>query len=508
MRTVPLWLLLLLAAPLWAEGPAEGLPAPVALAARSLGVAENAISLWIQDVDSPAPELVHLADRPRNPASTLKLVTTFAALEALGPGYTWYTDVYLGGPLEDGTLDGDLWLRGHGDPYLVSEEYWKLADALRQRGIRRIRGDVVFDVSYFALEPEDPAAFDNRPNRVYNLTPHPLLVNFNAVRFTVRPERGGEKVSVSADPPLPNLKLDNRLRLHAAPCGGYQRGVAVAVPDADERGQVLLEGRFPAGCDEYSLTRTVLRPESYAFGLFDLYWDRLGGVIDGRWRSEPVPVQVVRAGAAETLAASLDQPRDESTGQPFGEPFGQPFGEPFHRHASRPLGDILRLINKFSNNVMTRQVALTLGAERFGPPATLVKAHDALFAVLRERGIGTAGMVVTNPAGLSRDSRISARQLAAVLQAGWKSPYMPEFVSSLALAGVDGTMRRRLNGSTAAGRMHLKTGTLDHVSAVAGYVLTHSGRRLIVVVLVNAPEAHRGLGEELQDVLLRWLVDQ
>ncbi|HEX7036192.1 MAG TPA: D-alanyl-D-alanine carboxypeptidase/D-alanyl-D-alanine-endopeptidase [Pseudomonadales bacterium] len=491
-----LCVLSLAAGPLAAETSVEGLPAPVALAARSLGLAESSISLWVQEVDAAAPELTHLPDVPRNPASTLKLVTTFAALEALGPGYTWYTDVYLGGPLEDGTLDGDLWLRGQGDPYLVEEEYWKLVEGLRRRGVRRIRGDVVFDTTYFALEPEDPGAFDNRPNRVYNLTPHPLLVNFNAVRFIVRPEADGEKVSVLAEPPLPNLELDNRLRLYEAPCGGFQRGVAVAVPDAAERHQVLLEGRFPAGCEEYSLTRTVLHPESYAFGLFDLYWSRLGGEIDGRWRTGTVPAAIAGTASDEPSDALLD------------EPFGKPFGKPFHRHASRSLGDILRLVNKFSNNVMTRQLALTLGAERFGAPATTAKAHDALFAVLREHGIDTGGMLISNPAGLSRDSRISARQLAAVLQAAWKSPYMPEFVSSLALAGVDGTMRHRLNGTAAEGRMHLKTGTLDHVSAVAGYVLTASGRRLIVVALVNAPQAHRGLGEDLQDVLLRWVVER
>jgi D-alanyl-D-alanine carboxypeptidase/D-alanyl-D-alanine-endopeptidase (penicillin-binding protein 4) len=367
-----------------------------------------------------------------------------------------------------------VWLRGYGDPYLVAEEYWKLADGLRKRGIRRVDGDLVFDTSFFELEPEDPGAFDNQPDRVYNLTPHPLLVNFNAVRFVVRPEADGRSVTVAPDPALPNLALDNRLKLYQAPCGGYQRGVALAMADPGVRDQVLLEGRFPNGCDEYALTRTVLGPESYAFGLFDLYWHQLGGEIGGRWRLGKVP-------------ASL---------------------KPFHLHRSRPLGDLIRLVNKFSNNVMTRHMALTLGAEVYGPPATAAKGNKAIFALLRERGIDTDGLLVSNSAGLSRDSRISARQLAGVLQAAWKGPFMAEFASSLAIAGLDGTMRRRLTGTAAQGRMHLKTGSLDDVSAVAGYVLTQSGRRLMVVLLVNAPEAHRGLGEDLQDVILRWVVDR
>jgi serine-type D-Ala-D-Ala carboxypeptidase/endopeptidase (penicillin-binding protein 4) len=467
--TVSLMLCLLLAAPVAAQ-PATEMPAPLAHAARALGLPEQSISLWVQGVGDAAPRVAVHADVPRNPASVLKLITTFAALEQLGPAYTWRTEVFVAAPAEGGRAAGDLWLRGYGDPYLVAEEYWKLAAAVRGLGLERIDGDLVFDTSHFELTAEDPGAFDNQPSRVYNLTPHPLLVNFNAVRFLVRPESGGA-VTVSTDPPLPNLKLDNRLRLHQAPCGGYQRGVALAVADPAVRDRVLLEGRFPAGCDEYALTRTVLQPESYAFGLFDLYWQQLGGTLAGRWRLGAVP---------ETL------------------------GKPDYVHHSRPLGDLIRLVNKFSNNVMTRHLALTLGAERFGAPATADKGRLAVLEVLGERGIDTTGMVLDNPAGLSRDVRLTARQVAGVLQAGWRSPYMPEFMSSMAVAGLDGTLRRRLDEPPTRGRMHLKTGTLNDVSAVAGYLMTGSGERLLVVLMVNAPNAHRGLGEDLQDVVLRW----
>jgi D-alanyl-D-alanine carboxypeptidase/D-alanyl-D-alanine-endopeptidase (penicillin-binding protein 4) len=469
------WLLLLLAATAAVRADAgEALPGAVALAARSLGLPPESISLWVQKLGAGDPVVRFNADVPRNPASTMKLVTTFAALQALGPAYDWHTDVHLAVPPRDGVVAGDVWLRGHGDPFLVAEEYWKLSNALRRSGIHRIEGDLVFDTSYFELPVEDRAAFDNQPDRVYNLPPHPLLVNFNAVRFEVQPQEGGGAVSVSPDPPLPNLDLSNRLRLYRAPCGGYQRGVALAVQDPQRRDQVLLEGRFPDGCDRYALTRTVLQPESYAFGLFDLYWQQLGGELTGRWRNGAVP---------------------------------DPEAEPYLRHHSRPLGDVLRLVNKYSNNVMTRHLALTVGAERFGAPATEEKGREAVFAVLGEHGIDTGGMVLSNAAGLSRDSRVSAAQLAAVLRAGWHSPFMPEFLSSLAIPGVDGTMRRRLGGTPAEGRMHLKTGSLDHVSAVAGYLLSRAGERLIVVVLVNAPEAHRGLGEDLEDVVLRWALD-
>ncbi len=281
-------------------------------------------------------------------------------------------------------------------------------------------------------------------------------------------------MGVYPDPPLPNLELTNHLHLYKAPCVGYQRGVAVAVEQPDSRSEVLLHGSFPTGCDEYSLTRTVLRPESYAFGLFDLYWQQLGGKMDGRWRLGKVP---------EALT------------------------EPFIEHRSPPLGDLIRLVNKYSNNVMTRNLALTLGAETYGPPATEDKARKAVFEILASKGIDTDGLVYENTAGLSRDSRVSAHQLAAVLEAAWRSPFMSEFMSSLSISGLDGTMRSRLTGTDAEGRMHLKTGTLNDVSAVAGYVLTASGRRLIVVMLINAKDAHRGLGQNLEDVTLSWLMN-
>jgi len=451
--------------------PTEALPDPVTRIAAALAVPKQAISLWVQDVAEPGPMAAFNADVARNPASTMKLVTTFAALERLGPAYTWKTEVYLAAPPSDGLVAGDVWLRGYGDPYLVNEEVWKIATALWQAGIRRIEGDLVFDTSYFDLPREDRGAFDNQPDRVYNLSPHPLLVNFNAVTVKVKPGADGRSVDVSADPPLPNLHLENRLNLRHSRCTGFQRGVALAVRDPNRRDQLLLEGQFPTACTEYELTRTVLQPESYAYGLFDLYWRQIGGELKGQWRRGTIPPGV---------------------------------STPFYAHHSRPLGDLVRLVNKYSNNVMTRHLELTLGAERFGPPATPEKGQRAIVEVLGDRGIDTEGLDISNSAGLSRDVRISARQLGQVLAAAWRSPYMPEFVSSLAMAGLDGTLRSRFRGTAEEGRMHLKTGTLDDVSSIAGYVTTPSGRRLMVVLMVNAPGAHRGPGQELQDGLLRW----
>lgn len=466
-------LLFLLLSPLSpAAQSTDGMPPGVAQVARSARVAQDTISLWVQRIGDPAPLNAFNAQTPRNPASTMKLATTFAALNGLGPTHTWATDVFIPGGIQAGGVVGDLWLKGGGDPFLVVEEVWKIAGELRDKGVRRITGDLVIDDSYFQLPPEDPAAFDNQPDRAYNLVPNALLVNFNTVRFTVQAQADG-RIGVRADPPLPNLRVINRLKAAAGPCRGYQYGVAVSIT-GDARRDAQFDGSFPSRCRRFDISRTVLQADTYAWGLFTHYWQELGGEITGAVRRGTLPAGNRR---------------------------------PFLRHYSRPLGDIIRLVNKYSNNVMTRHLELTLGAERYEAPATPEKGHQAILDVLHEHGVNTEGMVIANSAGLSRDSRVSAEQLAQILLAGWRSSYMPEYVSSLALAGMDGTMRSRLNGTSGAGRMHVKTGRLDDVSAVAGYVTAKSGERLIAVLLINAPGAHLGPGNLLQNAFLRWVHD-
>ncbi len=504
MRAVPaLVASLLLAGPWVASAVAQaepGLPEPVARVAAALGVPVDDISLWVQELGAPAPLAVHLPEVSRNPASVMKLVTSFAALQGLNPAYRWFTEVHALGVIEDGVLDGDLLIRGGGDPYLVAEEYWKLLNDLRGRGLQRITGDLVFDVSFFDLPVEDPGSFDGRPDRIYNLVPHPLLVNFNAVRFEFQPGGDGRSVQVRTEPQLYNLRVQNRLRLGDGRCAGYQRGVSLSVL-ADPRDEVLLEGRFPNACQAFGLTRSVLLPESYAWDLFKVYWRQLGGELEGGWRWGELPAR------HEPAALDASPERADSNGDHPANGLDSDRGA-FHVHRSRPLGELVRLVNKYSNNVMTRHLELTLGAERFGAPATPEKGRTAILEILAMHGIGTEGIVLDNSAGLSRNVRLTARQVAELLQVAWDAPYMPEFVSSLALSGLDGTLRRRLDNAPSRGRMHLKTGTLNDVSAVAGYVQVPDGRRLAVVLLVNSPEAHRGPGEELQDALLDWVYRQ
>jgi serine-type D-Ala-D-Ala carboxypeptidase/endopeptidase (penicillin-binding protein 4) len=450
------------------------LPEPLQQAIRAQNLPPEAVGLWVQRVGDRAPLAQLNPGEPFNPASVIKLATTLAALSELGPNHVWTTEILATAPVRDGVLKGDLILRGSGDPGMVSEEHWRMLGALRRTGLRRIEGNVLLDASVFQVPLEDPGAFDGQPLRAYNQPPHALHVNANALRFHVLPEPDGRNIRIESDPPLPGLQIVNQLRGARGDCDGWQRGIRYEVENGAVAPRVIFSGDYPVNCGDYELLRTAVTPEFYNRELFRLHWSQWGGELTGD----------VRYGAWPELATP-----------------------PLLVHQSRPLGEIIRIANKWSSNVVTRHLALTVGAQRFGPPATVEKSRQALYEVLAGLGVAVGGMVIDNGSGLSRHVRVTPEQLAQVLQAGWDSPWRPEFVSSLAIAGLDGTLRRRFGNTPETGRMHLKTGHLSQVSAVAGYVRNRRNEDVMVVLLVNHPTAHQGAGTRLQEAVLRWVHD-
>ena len=450
---------------------AAGLPEPIAFVINGHKIPSAAYSLYVRDVSGQKPVLAINPEVAFNPASVIKIIPTLAALELLGPDYQWKTEVYTLGSISDGVLRGDLLFKGHGDPHLVIEDFRKILEELRRRGLRDITGDLLIDSSWFDIPPTDPGAFDNKPFRSYNVLPHALLVNFKAVRFHFYPSANDRDVRVHTEPELAGLHIDNRLRLHKRSCGGFQRGITVTVPNGPAAAQVIFSGRFPNRCQHYILTRSLLTHETYAYGAFKSLWQQQGGTLAGQ----------VRTGTAPAM------------------------GKPYLVHHSKPLSEIIRHINKFSNNVMTRQLLLTLGAELGEAPGTVEKGVRVIDDYLTGLGLDAHSLHIDNGSGLSREVRVSARLLAELLQHAWGIPYRPEFISSLAITGVDGTARRRLRNKAAAGSAHIKTGTIDEVSAIAGYVRARSGRHYIVVGMLNSRLAHKGQGKELMNALGSWV---
>lgn len=449
------------------------LPAPLDRILRAHHLPDSAVSLYVQDVAARQPALAFNIDTPRNPASTIKLVTTYAALEILGPTHRWRTEAYALGPLVGGVLDGDLLLKGYGDPWLVEEELWKFAGELRRRGLQRITGRLLVDDSHYAPVSRDAAAFDGQPLRLYNVQPNALMVNFKAFTFTFTP-RGDGSVLVRANPDLPNLEIVNQLKLVRAKCRGILSAVRMTIPEPANPNRVVFSGNYPTGCGEQSLPRTAMDPASYAYGAFKAVWQQWGGRLDGG---------VARAAKP-------------------------PGARPYATWYSPPLAELIRPLNKWSNNVMADAMLYGLAAESFPPPLAPEQGAAVIEAWLAKAGIADEGFAMENGSGLSRSTRISARTMAGVLLHAWKSPYMPEYLASLSLAGLDGTMRNRFKHAPEAGRMHLKTGHLNDVAAVAGYVLTATGQTYVVVLLVNHPTANHGAGGELINALLRWVYRQ
>ena len=448
------------------------LPAAVLNALEVRNVPAESLSIYVEDVDSGEVVLRWHDEETRNPASTIKLLTTLAALDILGPAYRWKTEVYANGSITGDALDGDLLLKGHGDPFLVTERVWQLLRNIRNRGIREIKGDLLIDDSYFDVGDYDPAAFDRQPLRAYNVAPNALLMNFKVVRYWFEPDEEAGAVSVRLDPQLDNLQVENRLSLRTGSCRGYQRGITITANGPVD--QVTFSGKFPNGCERYAMDRTALSHNEFVYGLFRSLWRESGGVFDGGWKN------VVAEEEAEPLLV----------------------------FDSLPLREMIARVNKHSNNVMARQLLYTLSAEADGHPGTEQGGKKVISDWLVENGLDSCKLAIENGAGLSRDARITAADLGSLLRFAWRQPYMPEYLASMSLSGLDGTLSRRFRNTELIGKAHLKTGSMDHVTAIAGYLQTRSGRRFAVVALQNYEDIHRGPGEEVQYALLRWLYEQ
>ncbi len=444
---------------------AVDLPPEVRAALRQAKIPLSSVAVDVRGVDSQVPLVSLNAQRAMNPASTMKLLTTYAGLEMLGPSYTWKTEAYLGGPLEKGVLQGDLILKGYGDPRFNIEQFWLWLSELRARGLKEIQGDLVLDRSFFSLPEHDPAEFDNDPVRAYNVGPDALLLNFNTLRLRYLPE--GNRLKVISEPPLEGMQLDNQLAPQAAPnCENWDDTIRIQA-----RGDsVVLQGGYPSECGEREQNLNVMPHTRYVAAVFNAIWQELGGTLRGNTREGPLPAE-----------AKL-----------------------FATHYSAPLAEIIRDINKFSNNVMARQLFLTLGSDvATTTPGNIQQSIRVTKAWLKSKRLNFPELVLENGAGLSRRERISAQHLAQLLRSAADSPMNAEFVASLPILGVDGSVRKRLKDTAAANHAHLKTGTLEGVKTIAGYVRAKSGREWILVFLINHPNAKQGAAA--QDALIEWV---
>lgn len=447
-----------------AAGAAPQLPAGVDAALARAKVPRDAVTMLVADADGvQPPRLAWRSQTPVNPASIMKLVTTYAALDILGPAFTWTTPVYVDGPIANGVLNGNLYIKGQGDPKLVIERIWLLLRRIQGLGIHTVNGDIVLDRSAFETAPTDPNAFDGEGLRPYNAAPDALLVNYKSVVMTFVPNRAAQTAQVNFEPSLTGVTMQTSVPLSAGECGDYRTTLAADYADS---ARIRFAGSYPASCGEKVWAVAYADPRSYAARAIGGLWGEMGSQLKGTVRDGRVP-----AGLKPVFEAS-----------------------------SPPLAEVIRDINKYSNNVMAQQVFLTLGLQQKNR-GSLDAARDTMKQWWNNRiGTGEGQPVFDNGSGLSREERISAAELAKMLQVAWRSPTMSELMSSLPASGVDGTLKKRALRS--GGAAHLKTGTLRDAAGVAGYVDGASGRRYIVVAIAN--HANAAAARPAFDALVDW----
>ncbi len=409
----------------------------------------------------------HEPDKPLNPASTMKLVTTHAAMELLGPDYRWRTAIHAEGRVEGDVLMGDLVIKGGGDPKLVIEDMTELVGRLRLAGLREIRGDLVIDDSLYAAGPERLEAFDGDESQPYNVRPYAALMNFKATRFVIDPKTR----EVSLDPPLADVRVVNDVKVLKGRCRPGSTGFSIDdAVGTESRPQIRIRGTQVRACGEQYFYASALSHRQFIHGFFKAAWKNAGGTFSGATRVVP--------GAAK------------------GDPY-------FTWFSPRNLLDVVRDVNKFSNNVMARMLLLQIAADRQDAPATLDDARRVVADWYAGEGLPLPSLVIENGSGLSRIERISARDLTAVLAHADQGPNAGLFIDSLPQVGIDGTMRARLRRHPVAGNAFIKTGTLRDVRAIAGYVTAQSGERYAVALLINRPLAEGA--RKAQDTFLRWV---
>ncbi len=457
------------------------LPAPVAQVLAQQGLPEDALGVLVLKGESVV--LSHQADRPMQPASTMKLVTTLASLERLGPAFRGRTELRTTGTIDQGILRGNLILKGGADADLSGEDLENMLRALHYQGIRRIEGDLVLDRSVWQPARLDVGVppFDEAPEAYYNVIPDALLVNKNMLQIDMRSTN--RRLKLAMQPELDRVGIGSNMTLIDADCAKWEDGwkLPTAVRQKDGRIKVLLHGTFPKDCAR-SYSINVLDRDDYIDRLFRQKWKELGGKFSGK----------TIEGAAPPESRLLAE------------------------HTSRSLPELVRDMNKPSDNLLARTLFLSLGSLQADPAAgsfalpssgetTFARADAAVREWMRAHRIDDTGFVIENGSGLSRTERITPQQMAYLLQAGLRSNWAPEFQASMPIAAIDGTLRRRLQGTAAAGRARLKTGTLRNVVALAGYVPDANGVPNVFVAMVNSEQAGNGRGRAVLDALVDWV---
>jgi D-alanyl-D-alanine carboxypeptidase/D-alanyl-D-alanine-endopeptidase (penicillin-binding protein 4) len=435
---------------------------------RKSGIAKKDISIYIKEAGRNGKVVVSLnASKTRTPASVIKVLTTYAAVLKLGFDYRWPTQFYKEGTVKNGVLQGDLVIKGFGDPTLNDKDLETIVINIRSKGIDEIKGDIVIDRSYFNVGDKDSSGFDEYPYSAYNAMPDAMMFNERVVTVCVNPkENKVHKKNVDE-----SYKIVNRLEHVNKPCKGKYSWPGVSIDKSEVVPIVLLKGKISKQCGNRNICKVVTKPyKSFYYALKD------------KLEKEGINVRgTLKLGKIPRNATML------------------------FTHYSETLEEIISETSKESNNLYARHLLLFLGAKVYGAPATLEKGRDAIVEILKSKGaLGEGKLRIDNGSGLSRTSEMNAKLLGYMYDDAYDR-YGARWMETLSIAGVDGTIKRRFRNTVVKKRGWMKTGTLRRVKNIGGYVKNRTGKLYTVVILINSTKA-KYYGAKLQDEIIEWLV--
>ncbi len=432
-------------------------------------IASKDVSIYIKEVGRNGRTIIsHNADVARTPASVIKVLSTYASLLKLGFNYRFPTKFYVAGTVRNGTLYGDLIVKGFGDPTLNTKNLKEIVRNIDARGIQKITGHIVIDRSYFRVGTKNSSKFDEYPFSPYNAMPDAMMFNERVSTICVTPIENNI-VKKGADG---SYRVINKLQRVNKPCKGRYSWPGIHIEQTKAMPTVLLQGKISQHCGTRNICKVLTKPYlSFYYALKDAL-KKEGIIVSGNMRLRKVPQN------ARLLFT----------------------------HYSRPLEMIVSKTAKKSNNLYARHLLLTLGAKMYGAPATVDKGRRAVEAILRRHGaLGIDTLYIDNGCGLSRSAKISAKMLTNMLDNAYER-YGQRWMNTLSIAGVDGTIKRRFKGSIVAHRAWMKTGTLKRVKNITGYVKSKQGRLYIVTILTHTNRGH-WRAAQLQNDIIKWLVN-
>jgi len=447
----------------------EILPADISYLIQKNGFSKNELGIYIKETKSNKIVTALNIDKQMTPASVIKVYSAYSILLELGYDYRWSTNFYYTGGYNKGTV-GDLVVQAQGDPTLNSRDIPQIVKALKKKGIRRIKRNIVIDRSYFTVPKRDSSHFDKNIYSAYNAMPDALMFNEHTSKFTIRPRKG--RAEVNKQIPGNSYRVSNNIKIVNGSCRGTRAYPTISVDHSAATPILRLSGNLSSHCGKRYYTYVITKPykEFYAALVNELR--RQGISYNGKMRLYSVP-----KGSKKV-----------------------------YTHYSNTLEKIISTTSKKSNNVFARHLLLTLGAKIYGAPSNLNKGRRAVEHVLnRYRLVNSSKTCIDNGCGLSRESRVTARNMSRVLDHAFKS-YGSRWMRTLSIAGVDGTIKRRFRSTIVKNRAWMKTGTLDKVKNISGYLQSNAGELYTVVILVNSKRA-KWAGAKLQNEIMKWLVN-